>query len=106
MHRTLDRRNLLGAESPIEIERLFLLTMKKGLSVRELENLVQSKSKGGSRRIKGQVTKNHEIVALEENLQRLLGTKVRVMTQKKRGKIIIEYYSFDDLDRIIQLIKK
>ena len=33
-------------------------------------------------------------------------TKVRVMPQKKRGKIVVEYYSLDDLDRIIRLIKK
>ena len=47
-----------------------------------------------------------EVVSLEEDLQRTLGTKVRLMPQKKRGKIVIEYYSLDDLDRIIQLIKK
>ena len=35
-----------------------------------------------------------------------LGTKVRVMPKKKRGKIVIEYYSLDDLDRIIGQIKK
>ncbi|MCK5082157.1 MAG: chromosome partitioning protein ParB, partial [Candidatus Omnitrophica bacterium] len=83
-----------------------VLTMKKGLSVRELENLVQSKSKGGTRRVSSQTAKDHEVIALEEDLQRTLGTKVRLMPQKKRGKLVIEYYSLDDLDRIIQLIKK
>jgi len=99
-------RALLGVVAPSEQTRLFNLTMKKGLSVRELENLVQSKSQGGARRKKTQAPREHEVVTLEEELQRMLGTKVRLMPQKKRGKIVIEYYSLDDLDRIIQIIKK
>jgi len=99
-------RALLSVEALGERDRLFGLTMKKGLSVRELENLAQSKSNGGSRRIKSQAQKDHEIIALEEDLQKTLGTKVRVLPQKKRGKITIEYYSLDDLDRIIKLIKR
>ena len=99
-------RALLSVEAPEERDRLFGLTLKKGLSVRELENLAQSKSNGGSRRIKSHAQRDHEIVALEEDLQKILGTKVRVLPQKKRGKIVVEYYSLDDLDRIIQLIKR
>ena len=99
-------RALLSVEIPSERDRLFVLTKKKGLSVRELENLAQSKSKGGSRRASSQATKDRDVIALEEDLQRTLGTKVRLMLQKKRGKIVIEYYSLDDLDRIIRLIKK
>lgn len=99
-------RALLSVEIPTERDRLYVLTMKKGLSVRELENLVQARSKGGARRAIKQTSKDHEVVALEEDLQRTLGTKVRLMAHKKRGKIVIEYYSLDDLDRIIRLIKK
>ena len=99
-------RTLLGVNVLAEQKRLFVLSIKKGLSVRELENLVQSKTKGGSRRGKPQTTRDHEIIALEEDLQKTLGTKVRVIPQKKRGKIVVEYYSLDDLDRIIRLIKK
>ena len=97
---------MLGVNALAEQKRLFALIIKKGISVRELENLVQSKTKGGSRRVKLQTTRDHEIIALEEDLQKTLGTKVRVVPQKKRGKIVVEYYSLDDLDRIIRLIKK
>jgi len=45
-------------------------------------------------------------VDLEEDLQRALGTKVRIKAQKKRGQVVIEYYSPDDLERIIHIIKK
>ena len=99
-------RALLAIENPSEREKLYALIMKKGLSVRETENLVQIRNKSGARRAKPKETKSRDIVALEEDLQRALGTKVRLVTQKKRGKIVIEYYSFDDLDRIIHLIKK
>lgn len=99
-------RALLSAETFSERDRLYALIMKNGLSVREVENLVQSKTKAGRRRGKIQANRNHDIVALEEDLQRKLGTKVRVMTLQKRGKIIIDFYSLDDLDRIIRLIKQ
>ncbi len=99
-------RALLSIDSVVERKRLYDLTMKKQLSVRELENLVVSTGKGGSRREKNKKVKDYEIISLEEDLQKTLGTKVRIMAQKKRGKIVIEYYSTNDLDRIIQLIKK
>ena len=100
-------RTLLGIDHSSEQIRLFQLTVKKGLSVRELENLVKSfQEKGGKRRERSTVKSNHEIIALEEDLQRILGTKVRILFQKKRGKIVIEYYSSDDLERIMRLIKK
>ena len=53
-------RTLLGVNVLAEQKRLFVLSIKKGLSVRELENLVQSKTKGGSRRIKSQTTRDHD----------------------------------------------
>ncbi|HLF18908.1 MAG TPA: ParB/RepB/Spo0J family partition protein [Candidatus Omnitrophota bacterium] len=97
-------RALLSLESAEDIKRFFGLIRKKGLSVRELENLIQSND-GKARRVKSKEKRDFEIVALEEQLQKALGTKVRIKANKKRGKIIIEYYSLDDLDRIIRKIK-
>ena len=51
-------------------------------------------------------SKDRYVVELEEDLQRTLGTKVRIKAQKKRGQVVIEYYSPDDLERIIHIIKK
>ena len=99
-------RALLAVESPTERKRLFDLVLKKGLSVRELENLVQARNKSGARRDKQKAVKDHEIVSLEEDLQRTLGTKVRIISKAKRGNIVIDYYSTDDLDRILRIIKK
>ena len=43
---------------------------------------------------------------IERQLQLSLGTKVRIHAQRKRGKIIIEYYSPQDLDRLLKILKK
>lgn len=99
-------RALLSAETPSERDKMFALTVKKGLSVRELENLVRRKARGVARKATPETAMGHEVSALEEELQKILGTKVRVIPQKKRGRVVIEYYSLDDLDRIIQLIKR
>lgn len=99
-------RALLSLEIPAERDHLFGLAVKKGLSVRELENMVKTIVGGGSRREKIKKTKGHEVLALEEELQKVLGTKARIVMQKKRGKIVIEYYSLDDLSRIIRLMGK
>jgi len=98
-------RALLALESSDDIKKFFAKIKEKSLSVRELENLIQSQE-GKPRRVKKKGERDHEIVALEEELQKALGTKVRIKANKKRGKVIIEYYSLDDLDRIIRKIKE
>ena len=103
-------RTLLGVESAEEKNKLYQMIIEDNISVRELENLVKAQAPvvapTGVRRVKKEKEKSHEIIALEEGLQKALGTKVRVDASKKRGKIVIEYYSLDDLQRVIQLIKK
>ncbi|WP_066505169.1 ParB/RepB/Spo0J family partition protein [Abyssisolibacter fermentans] len=80
---------------------------KKGLSVRETENLVK-KINESDNKIADKVIKYKEpnIQALEEDLMKLLGTKVIVNTKKKKGKIEIEFYNEEDLKRIIDIITK
>ena len=99
-------RTLLGVENAQEQKKLFEQTVARQLSVRELENLVKYGVKGGHRGKKKSSSRETHLIAIEEDLQKSLGTKVRIMAQKKRGKIIIEYYSPDDLERITGIIKK
>ena len=99
-------RALLSLESLSEQSRIVELILKKGLSVREVEKLVKQETKLNNVQEKKEKTKANDIVFLEEELQRMLGTKVRIDAQKKRGKIVIEYYSLDDLERIMKSIKK
>jgi ParB family chromosome partitioning protein len=72
------------------------------LSVRQLEALVyinkspKKKTQNRQRPV--------EIVSLEENLKRIFGTKVLIDQRKKGGRILIEYYSNDELDRLLAIL--
>lgn len=101
-------RALLGSDDTEEQMNLFEMVTKKKLSVREIERMVKlarQTNKKGQRGPK-QDAIAHELIALEEKLQKLLGTKVRLSFRKSRGKLVVEYYSMDELDRIVSIIKK
>ena len=100
-------RALLSIRDEAQQKIFWRRTTDKGLSVRELENIIKSEAGVLSR---GRKTtgerKDPYVVSVEEELQRALGTKVRIAAKKKRGKIIIEYYSNDDLERITKIMTK
>lgn len=78
--------------------------IKKELNVRETELLVKKlMTKKASKRKKSD---DIEYLALEERFREIFGTKVKILNNKKNGKILIEYYSVDELDRIISLVEK
>jgi len=77
----------------------------KGLSVRELENLIKSVRPKSIKRNIGQGQREPLVAILEEQLQHALATKVRISKRKKRGHINIEFYSPEDLQRIVNVIK-
>ncbi|HPB67329.1 MAG TPA: ParB/RepB/Spo0J family partition protein [Candidatus Omnitrophota bacterium] len=97
-------RALVGVEDAHLQNNLFQIVLNKKISVRELENLIRTAPVLNAKKKKEQ--KDHEIVYLEEELQKLLGTKVKIQARKKQGKLIIEYYSVDDLDRILKILRK
>lgn len=78
------------------------IIVKKGLSVREAEALA-SRLKGSTKEKKANRT-NNELKGIEDRLKRALGTKVTIMPRSKGGRIVIDYYSGDELDRIIDKI--
>ena len=99
-------RALVGVENSELQNELFVLVLTKKISVRELESLIRAKSQDHvSKKKKKNGTRDHEIVYLEEELQKLLGTKVNIQSYRKRGKLVIEYYSVDDLERILKIIR-
>ncbi len=76
--------------------------VKEDLSVRTVERLCQMRAKVQS---EPRETDPH-IREIEESLQELLGTRVRIQTQKKgRGQIVIEYFSADDLSRLVRRLR-
>lgn len=74
----------------------------ENLNVRQAENLVKGILKGKKKKI----TKKKELFIEEyqERLKNVLGTKVNISYGKNKGKIEIEYYSLDDLERIIDIL--
>lgn len=97
-------RALLGIENSSERLAFFKEIIAKEFSVRRLEETIKLRRDGVVPQKTKSKNKSHDMVALEENLQRSLGTKVLVFAKKKKGKIVIEYYSLSDLDRIIKII--
>lgn len=94
-------RALLSIEGrTIQIEAARKI-IKKGLSVREAELLVKKISKPP----KVSPTKDPQILSLEEKLIKHLGTRVHILHKRKKGgKIEIEYYSLEELDRLLEIL--
>ncbi len=78
--------------------------MKQGLSVRQVEQLTTLVRKPSSKPSKKK-EKDVYIKSIEDKLQHILGTKVRIQHGIKRGKIEIEYYSLEDLNRVLDILK-
>lgn len=98
-------RSLLEIEDANHQRSLAQDIIAKGLSVRELENLIKSSRPKSLRRKIGQGQREPILAILEEQLQHALATKVRISKRKKRGHINIEFYSQEDLERIAKVIK-
>ncbi len=100
-------RALLALDNLSEQIKLFKDIVSNQLSVREIESLVKTKTKHHKKRSLASASKVDPYVrSMEEDLQNFLATKVRIVTSRKRGKIIIDFYSPEDLERIIEVIKK
>jgi ParB family chromosome partitioning protein len=75
--------------------------VKRGLSVREAEALA-ARLKNPPKEKKPR--QSHELKAVEEKLKKALGTKVSISSRAKGGRIVIDYYTTEDLDRILDRI--
>ncbi|MFH0827102.1 MAG: ParB/RepB/Spo0J family partition protein [Candidatus Omnitrophota bacterium] len=98
-------RTLLEVEDTNQQRRLAQMVITNGLSVRELENLIKSRRFKGAKRRMGTIVMDPLTAVLEEELQHILATKVRISKKKKRGSIQIEFYSQEDLERIMQVLR-
>ncbi len=89
--------SLEGKAQQIDAARTII---KKGLSVREAELLAKRLSAAPKKR----PGKDPQIASLEEKLIRGLGTKVRIVQRGKKGKIEIEFYSLEELERLLDIL--
>ena len=97
-------RAILQTKSPSTMIKVWEIIMEKNLSVRDAENMVKSKQPNQSKKRRALKNKDHQIAAIENKLIEILGTKVKLKSSQKGGKIEISYFSIDDLDRIIDII--
>lgn len=99
---------LLSLANDEAIKLMWKKIIKENLSVRETEKIISQllqKSKTIDRETKIQRQDTH-IVYLEKEISKVLGTKVKIQRRNDRGKIIIDYYSIEELDRIIEQLLK
>ena len=98
-------RALLGLENPKNMEALRKEIVKKGLSVRQTENKAKKlKNDSAEKSNSSTAPKDIFIKDLEKDLARRLGTKVEISPKKNGGKLVVVYYSDEDLERIQQLM--
>ena len=93
-------RALLGLNSEKDIASLRKKILGQSLNVRETEAQVNRNNRNTEGPAKKRTKKDIFIRNLETELERSLGTKVGIVPRKKGGKLIITYYSDDDLERI------
>jgi ParB family transcriptional regulator, chromosome partitioning protein len=100
-------RVLAALTNPLDQRKWAERIVRDGISVRETERWLQDQ-KGPTKKTKSSLkAKDANVLKLEEGLRHWLGTKVLVRTSgRQRGSISFEYYSLDDLDRILNLFRK
>ena len=96
-------RALVSVDDPALQLKIARQIVSRGLSVRDVEQLIRG---GGQMPRKRRLTavRNHELIALEDDMKRYFGTKVRIAGSLNRGKIEIEYFNREDIERIYELI--
>ncbi len=92
-------RALLGARDAASIKRLAHEAAQKSWSVRETERQVRASLRDASG--KKETAKSANVRDLEGRLSRALGARVSVEDKKGKGKLVVTYSSYDELDRIL-----
>ena len=93
---------IMGLETSAEQIAAARAVVDRGLSVRQLEELLTGGKKSGK---KDPEPKPNYVVDLEDRLHTKLGTKVSIQHKGERGKIVIDFYSQDDFERIFEMLE-
>jgi len=98
-------RALLSIENSELQQKAAEEIIERNLNVRETEKLVKNYLAIKKKKVKVN-KRNEEFTEIEEKLKNVFGTKVQLLANNKKGKIMIEYYSNDELERIIELVDR
>jgi len=100
-------RAILGTGVKAKQIAVWRSIVSKGLSVRETEKLIKKvKDEKTDDRTSKKSTEDLYFSDLAEELSRNYGTKVQIKRRGQRGSVQIEFYSNDDLDRLLGLLGK
>jgi ParB family chromosome partitioning protein len=97
-------RALLGAKTPQQQNAVWKETLAKNLSVRQTEALIKRTVRAAGKPADESLAAH--LASLAERFSRVFGTKVRIIRKGRRGKIEIDFYSDDDLNRLLDLLDK
>ena len=100
-------RALIGVEDPDKQYELAQQIYDKGLNVREVEKMVKDLGKGPKKSSSSKTDEKLETIyrEYEEKLKKAVGTKIAISSKGDgSGKLEIDFYSHDDLDRITSLL--
>jgi ParB family chromosome partitioning protein len=98
-------RTLLGLKNKDKLNSLVEKIIREHMNVRQVELIVQQLNNVSRENKKKKPEKDVFIKERETYLQEYFGTAVTIKKQKKKGKIEIEFFSQDDLDRILELLQ-
>ena len=96
-------RTVITVEDDEVRKRICEQIVKEGLSVRETERLVDESGK--PKRKPAKRIKNPNVSRVEEELKEVLGTKININQKGSKGKIEIEFFSKEELERLIDMLK-
>ncbi|MBT8340293.1 MAG: ParB/RepB/Spo0J family partition protein [Desulfatitalea sp.] len=100
-------RALLGADTPAQQNVVWRAVMHKGLSVRQTEALIKRLRDAAEtvERKKNRIeSEDRHLNTIADGLSQRFGTKVQIKRRGKKGRLEIEFYSTDDLNRVLELL--
>lgn len=95
---------LLALEEERQQRNLRDLIVSRGMSVREVERWIEKMKTVPARRKKAALQKSADLMKIEERLRGAIGTQVRIIPGRRKGRVEIEYYSPEDLERIVEML--
>ena len=99
-------RAILMMKTAVGMMKLYKMIIEEDLSVRAAEAIAKGQSTKKSKQTsRKSIITNPQIRSVENELISVLGTKVRLHYSKKGGKIEIQFFSDDDLDRVLDLLR-
>lgn len=97
-------RAMLAVDKIHERLKLREWILREMPTVRDVEKIVQSYASGGNRRGRRKTALSPQLAEIADNLKQFLGTNVQIQPKATGGRITIDYYSPQDLDRIYTTI--